>query len=158
MISFVLVPEASQTSMNFSMSELVYWKVSITCDEKCTRPTSTNPNLTRKWKRRNNEPNKIRKLSKRKTNTLCAYYIYHLEKPKSIAKQANETILQARPGVLGIQVSRVFIIQVYGISVLQYGHLVWSCFLKSDGKEKSTKIFISWQELKSQFPSFFVHR
>ena len=156
MISFILVPQASQTSMNFSMSELVYWKISITCDEKCTRPTSTNPNLTRKCKRRNNEPNNwgIRKLTKRKTNTLCAYYIYHLEKPKSIAKQG---ILQARPGVLGIQVSRVFFIQVYGISVLQYGHIV-SCFLKSDGKEKSTKIFISWQEFKSQFLSVFVHR
>ena len=30
--------------------------------------------------------------------------------------------------------------------------------LKSDGQEKSTKILISWQELKNQFLSFFVHR
>ena len=29
---------------------------------------------------------------------------------------------------------------------------------KSDGKEKSTKILISWQELKNQFLSFFFHR
>ena len=29
---------------------------------------------------------------------------------------------------------------------------------KSDGQEKSTKILISWQELKNQFLSFFVHR
>ena len=29
---------------------------------------------------------------------------------------------------------------------------------KSDGREKSTKILISWQELKNQFLSFFVHR
>ena len=30
--------------------------------------------------------------------------------------------------------------------------------VKSDGQEKSTKILISWQELKNQFLSFFVHR
>ena len=30
--------------------------------------------------------------------------------------------------------------------------------VKSDGQEKSTKILISWQELKNQFISFFVHR
>ena len=30
--------------------------------------------------------------------------------------------------------------------------------LKSDGQEKSTKILISWQELKNEFLSFFVHR
>ena len=30
--------------------------------------------------------------------------------------------------------------------------------LKSDGQEKSTKILISWQELKNKFLSFFVHR
>ena len=29
---------------------------------------------------------------------------------------------------------------------------------KSDGQEKSTEILISWQELKNQFLSFFVHR
>ena len=29
---------------------------------------------------------------------------------------------------------------------------------KSDGQEKSTKILISWQELKNQFLSFFVYR
>ena len=29
---------------------------------------------------------------------------------------------------------------------------------KSDGQEKSTKILISWQELKNKFLSFFVHR
>ena len=29
---------------------------------------------------------------------------------------------------------------------------------KSDGQEKSTKILISWQELKNQFLLFFVHR
>ena len=29
---------------------------------------------------------------------------------------------------------------------------------KSDGQEKSTKILISWEELKNQFLSFFVHR
>ena len=67
MISFILVPQALQTSMNFNISELVYWKISITCDEKCTRPTSTNPNLTRKYKRRNNKPNKMGKRKKRLT-------------------------------------------------------------------------------------------
>ena len=30
--------------------------------------------------------------------------------------------------------------------------------VKSDGQEKSTKILISWQELKNEFLSFFVHR
>ena len=30
--------------------------------------------------------------------------------------------------------------------------------LKSDGQEKSTKILISWQELKNQFLLLFVHR
>ena len=30
--------------------------------------------------------------------------------------------------------------------------------IKSDGQEKSTRILISWQELKNQFLSFFVHR
>ena len=30
--------------------------------------------------------------------------------------------------------------------------------IKSDGQEKSTKILISWQELKNQFLSFFVNR
>ena len=30
--------------------------------------------------------------------------------------------------------------------------------IKSDGQEKSTKLFISWQELKNEFLSFFVHR
>ena len=29
---------------------------------------------------------------------------------------------------------------------------------KSDGQEKSTKVLISWQELKNEFLSFFVHR
>ena len=30
--------------------------------------------------------------------------------------------------------------------------------IKSEGQEKSTKILISWQELKNEFLSFFVHR
>ena len=30
--------------------------------------------------------------------------------------------------------------------------------LKSDGQEISTKILISWQELKNRFLSFFVHK
>ena len=30
--------------------------------------------------------------------------------------------------------------------------------LKSDGQEKSTKILISWQELKNKFLPFFFHR
>ena len=34
---------------------------------------------------------------------------------------------------------------------------VWAKVLKSDCQEKSTKILISWQELKNQFLSFFVH-
>ena len=29
---------------------------------------------------------------------------------------------------------------------------------KSDGQEISTKILISWQELKNRFLSFFVHK
>ena len=29
--------------------------------------------------------------------------------------------------------------------------------IKSDGQEKSSKILISWQELKNRFLSFFVH-
>ena len=33
-----------------------------------------------------------------------------------------------------------------------------SSIIKSDGQEKSTKILISWQELKNQFLAFFVHR
>ena len=33
-----------------------------------------------------------------------------------------------------------------------------SISFKSDGQEKSTKILVSWQELKNQFLLFFVHR
>ena len=29
---------------------------------------------------------------------------------------------------------------------------------KNTGKKKSTKLLISWQDLKNQFLSFFVHR
>ena len=30
--------------------------------------------------------------------------------------------------------------------------------IKSDGQQKSTKLLISWQELKNEFRSLFVHR
>ena len=33
-----------------------------------------------------------------------------------------------------------------------------SSHIKSDGQEISTKILISWQELKNRFLSFFVHK
>ena len=47
-------------------------------------------------------------------------------------------------------------------SVFHFTYLAAKIFVllgfKSDGQEKSTKILISWQELKNQFLSFFVHR
>ena len=40
----------------------------------------------------------------------------------------------------------------------QVNPATWRREIKSDGQEKSTKILISWQELKNQFLSFSVHR
>ena len=39
-----------------------------------------------------------------------------------------------------------------------HGVYIMKISFKSDGQEKSTKILISWQELKNELLSFFVHR
>ena len=46
--------------------------------------------------------------------------------------------------------------EVYFNFFIIFGKL--SFCVKSDGKEISTKILISWQELKNRFLSFFVHK
>ena len=49
-------------------------------------------------------------------------------------------------------------IPLLNIHLKELRHAPISPLFKSDGHGKSTKILISWQELKNQFLSFFVHR